>query len=93
MSVSSVSKVTAKSSNFPNGKLSWETKLSDPTGVQTDEDVIKYTLLYNNLMYDLVGLALGKLGWEYSKLLVGEQSREEFVERMSKVQRALSNEG
>jgi hypothetical protein len=65
-----VSKVRASSSNFPPSSLEWEVTL--------DEDVPALVLLYNNLMYDIIGLALGKLGVEYSKLLAGEQTRDEF---------------
>ena len=93
MALSSVSKVTAKSGALPEAKMTWEVVLSDPTGTFSDEDVIKQTLLYNNAMYDLVGLALAKLGVEYSKLLVGEQSREQYDAEMSKVQRVLATIG
>jgi hypothetical protein len=91
MGIQSTSKVTAKSSSFPDGKLEWKTTLYDPTGTHSDEEVIALTLLYNNLMYDLVGAVLGKLGWEYSKLLVGEQDRDSFDATIRKVQESLIN--
>jgi hypothetical protein len=71
--------------------MSWKVGLSDPTGTQSDEQVIALTLLYNNVMYDIVGAAVAKLGWEYSKLMVGEQDRSEFDAAIGKAQAALSN--
>jgi hypothetical protein len=71
--------------------MSWKVGLNDPTGTQSDEQVIALTLLYNNVMYDLVGAAVAKLGLEYSKLLVGEQDRSQFDAAIGKAQAALSN--
>ena len=87
----STSKVTATSSLFPSGKIKWETELFDPTGLKTDLEVIEFTLLYNNVMYDLVGIALAKLGVEYSKLLIGEQTKSEFEAKMRTIQTDVTN--
>ena len=92
MSINSISKVVATSSSFPLAKLKWQVDLSDPTGTQSDAELTSYILLYNNLMYDLVGAVLGKLGWEYSKLISGEVDRSKFDATMAEVSRALNNE-
>jgi hypothetical protein len=92
MGFKSVSKVKAQSTLAPEGKLEWNVELFDPTGMLPDEEVIKLALLYNNLMYDLVGAVLGKLGWEYSRLISGEQDRSTFDASVRKVQEALINE-
>lgn len=76
---SNVCKVTATSSLVPNGELNWR--------VDTGSD-IQAGLVYSNLMYDIVGLALGKLGVEYSKWLLDKDS-DRLNAEIEKVQTAL----
>jgi hypothetical protein len=92
MEFSSISKVTASSTNLPEAKLVWKVNVKDVSGLVPDSEQAKAVLLYNNLMYDLVGAVLGKLGWEYSRLLDGEQDRTAFDAQISRVQKALINE-
>jgi len=70
--------------------MEWEVELKKAVPEMTDEQLVQATLLYNNLMYDLVGAVLGKLGWEYSKLMSGEVDRSAFDKTMGTVQRALA---
>ena len=90
MSMTSVSKVTAESSALPKAELTWEVVLEDPTGLVSDDGMAAATLLYNNLMYDLVGGILGKLGWEYSKLLSGQQDQKAFDETFEAIAASLT---
>ena len=92
MSINSISKVVATSTLAPKAELKWKTDLYDYTGNLSDEEVLPYILLYNNLMYDLVGAVLGKLGWEYSKLISGEVDRSKFDATMAEVSVSLNNE-
>ena len=91
MAINSIAKVTVQSSALPDGELTWETNLYDVTGDQPDEDVARLILLYNNLMYDLVGMDVGKLGIEYSKLISKQQTEKEFDECMCCVKKALND--
>ena len=87
--VRAVFKVKA-SSTLPPGKSSWEVVLDDPTGLRDPMDVAKAALVYTNLGYGLIGAAMTKLGWEYSKLVTGEQTRPEFDAKMKSVANALA---
>ncbi len=85
----SVTKVRVTTEQYPTAKSTWEVDLGESTALLPEEDKIKFTLLYNNLTYDLIAAAVGKLGWEYSKLLTGESSDDQFNTVISKVMEAL----
>jgi hypothetical protein len=88
--ISSVARVVATSTLGPTGYLEWNTNLSDVLCIKDDVEQVKDILLYQNLMFDIVGLGLGKLGAEYSKLLTGEIDRAEFDTRMNKLKAAAA---
>jgi hypothetical protein len=58
--------VTVSTMNFPTGDSSWEVELPN-----NRPDL---ALLYNNTCHDLVAAALAKLGVEYSKFLIDQDS-------------------
>ena len=85
-----VSKVKASSMGFPSAKMAWEVVLPDEMDDVPQEVMTQLHLVYNNLMYDLVGLAMAKLGQEYSKLITGQQDQKAFDECMCCVKKALA---
>ena len=85
-----ISKVRASSTAWPAAKMSWETVLPDELDGVTPEVMLNMHLLYNNLMYDLVGAAMSKLGLEYSKLISGQIDQKTFDECMCCVKKALA---
>ena len=85
-----VSKVKASSMGFPSAKMTWEVVLPDEMDDVPQETMKALHLVYNNLMYDLVGLAMAKLGQEYSKLITGQQDQKAFDECMCCVKKALA---
>jgi hypothetical protein len=67
-------------SSLPPASAEWKVDLGDDP---------KQSLLYANLGYDLVAAAMAKLGVEYSKFLVGDQTEEQLETNMNKVFDAL----
>jgi hypothetical protein len=74
-----ICKVTASSSMMPVGDLTWTVDTTDN---------LQQSLVYSNLMFDIVGLAVGKLGVEYSKWIL-DQDDERLASEVNKMQEAL----
>ena len=84
-----MSKATVKATTerYPEARMEWECEIP--------EDNIQDVLLYNNLMFDIVGMALAKLGVEYSKYFAegaDDNARKRLNERMEPVIEALKSE-
>jgi hypothetical protein len=58
----SESKVKVTSESWPPAEAYWQ--------VEVPDDNPEQALIYNNLMFDLIAIVLGKLGVEYSKFAV-----------------------
>jgi len=63
--------------NFPTGRAEWEVELpnDDPANA----------LVYNNLLNDVVAVAVARLGVEYSRFVSGGVDRATFTSSMQKV--------
>jgi len=72
--------VVSIKSDMPPGSSEWE--------VDTTDDM-EASLVYTNLAYILVGLAMSKLGVEYSKYILGKQDAESFNKEMNAVMNAI----
>lgn len=73
--------VTVSTMNFPTGDSSWDVELPN-----NRPDL---ALLYNNICHDLVAAALAKLGVEYSKFLL-DQDTSRFSNEMEATINQLS---
>jgi bifunctional DNase/RNase len=72
--------VVSVESELPPASAVWRVDLGDD---------IKYSAVYTNLAYDLVAAAMAKLGVEFNKLIIGEQSDAQFSATMSSIQETL----
>jgi hypothetical protein len=52
-----------------------------------------HAVIYTNLAYDLYAAATAKLGWEFSKFVMGQQDQEAVAKSMSDAIKSLSIEG
>jgi hypothetical protein len=69
------------SSDFPDAKVESKFDMGD--------DPIN-AAVYSNLAYDLVTVAIAKLGWEYTEWIAGNQEKDAFVKKISEAKDALN---
>jgi hypothetical protein len=69
------------SAETPKSKACWSVDVGDGSPQQQ--------LAYVNLVYDLIAVALGKLGIHYSQWIVGDINEDEFHKVMDDVRRSL----
>ena len=79
-----MTKVVVTTEMWPTASSTWEVEMpsTDPAA----------SLVYNNLVYDLIAVVVGKLGIEYSKL-VADDDRARFDTEMERVMGAINNYG
>jgi hypothetical protein len=67
-------------SDFPDGEVRTKFDMGD--------DPLQ-AAVYANLAYDIVAVAIAKLGWEYFEWIAGKQTEEEMVKKVTEAMDAF----